>query len=600
MTNNKIINNINELTTYGKTYKSKCRRNLRAFEWSRSINIDSLTDANVVGYNNIGMFAGESDTTTSIQENIIRSCVDTLVSKIASQKVRPYFNTINGTFKDLKIVKAAQQFFDIYYDEKDVVSLVTDTFRNSCIFDKGIIYVDKDTQEICRVLPWQFYVDSKEKTYNKITKCVWKREHYPTSLLPYKTDLKEVTYTKYYDLNEHIEVEYIPELDKLTKKSFDFNVIPFIIIYYSDPIIGNTSSSIVDQLYGIALEIDNLMTKIRDASQLSSPLKFLIPEQSDVKVDKLSNRTGEVIKYTYFNGVPPITVATEPFMDPQWMQTIETLKQHAYELIGISQLSATSQKPKGLDSGVALATMEDIESDRFETQLNNVISAYKDLAKLCLTLFNDDASILPADRWRSDITWHDVKSIYERMSLDFSAAEYLSKDPSEKLKQLQALVAAGVIPQSRMVSLMQLPDLEQGYSIANNSINAVMAIIDRCIEKDDYNIPPYIFNPLLKSEILNTCLSLTSSNLDENKADIDKLMRLYEVALKRDGNAQTTAEMMAVQNLQNEMTADLQNPNGMINSAVNGVVQQNNINNIMTQNQQLQNAAMQGAALQGV
>jgi len=583
----KYLNDINEYVNKNGAWKSKALRNLRVYEYTPSLSLQNLSDDEVVGYFQ-GSIWNEEDTTSIIQENIVRSTIDTLVSKIASQKVRPFINTVNGSFKDMQVVKSAQTFFDSFFEENDVNKQVSLAFRDACIFDRGYVFVDKVNKRIIRALPWQVFIDSKEKSYDKVTKVVYQQKHFPTSLLNVDTRLNEVTYIQLWDIKAHKHVIYIQELDLYKEEEYLADVIPFVTINYSNPVKGNSSSCVVDLLYGIQKEVDQLVAKIKDASQLASPLKYFVPQQSNIKVEKLSNRVGEVITYNLppnYNG-NPVTVATEPFMDPEWMKTLEQFKQHAYELVGISQLSAMSQKPKGLDSGVALSTMEDIESDRFETQLNSVIRSYVELAKVCIKVF--DGSILPPNKLRaSNVTWDDIVAMQDNMTIQFSAAENLSKDPSMKLQQLQALVAAGVIPQSRVAQLMEIPDLQQGYSFANNAINAVMAVIDDCIERDNYEIPFYIPIDMLQEEIVNTCLSLKGANSIENNADINKLMQLFAVAEKMKINSQTSAEMAASQGLQNEIAADLQNPNGVINTQVN--------NQLM----QLQMAQMQGQALQG-
>ena len=115
------------------------------------------------------------------------------------------------------------------------------------------------------------------------------------------------------------------------------------------------------------------------------------------------------------------------------------------------------------------------------------------------------------------------------MSIQYSGADSLSKDPSTKLQQLQSLATAGVIPSARISQLMQIPDLEMGYSLSNNAIDAVMEIIKECIEEDNFDVPEYIPFELLKEEIINTQLSLRASGKDKkNDKDILKLTKLYE------------------------------------------------------------------------
>ena len=570
---NKVVERINYLKSFYGTYRQKCLRNLRAFENSPNISIYNLTDNECAGYYQNNAY-DNSPKQASVQENIIRSCIDTLTSKIASQKVRPFINTVNATFREMQIAKQAQDYFDAVFDEQNVNEIVSDVFRDSCIFDKGIIFIDKDSYKISRIMPWQVFVDPREVSYGRLTKLVWVQEQFPTSLLPLKVDedqYKTVTYFQFWDLNEKKHYHYIPELKRMEVEKWECNTLPFIFVRYTNPIKGNTSQSIVDLLYGIQQEIDMLMTKIKKASR-EVPIQtfFVNASASDVKVDEFENGAGQMVTYTPSPTASgdPIHSSTTPFMDPQWMQTVEALKQHAYEMVGISQLSATSQKPAGLNSGVALSTMEDIESDRFETQLNTVIHAYVDIARMMTQLIPAEKDILPPNKFRSTIKWADIVNMRDQMKIQFSAAQSLSKDPSQKLQQLQALYAAGLIPQQRIAQLMDLPDLQLGYSIANNAINAVLSVIDDCLENNNFNIPEYVPNDMLCEEIMNTCLSLKAANNYQNNADIDKLLQLYQKAKMLNIEAQTNAEMAAVGTLTQELNEDIANPNGQINSAV--------------------------------
>jgi hypothetical protein len=178
--------------------------------------------------------------------------------------------------------------------------------------------------------------------------------------------------------------------------------------------------------------------------------------------------------------------------------------------------------------------MEDVESERFETQLNQVIKAYVDVAKICLAVFPPEEDILPEVATRYTVKWRDIVEESKKMQIQFSSADSLSKDPSQKLQQLIALAQAGVIPQSRISQFMEIPDLQGGYSIANNAINAVLSSIQDCVNNDVFDIPEYIPLQLLEDEILNTQLSLRSANYEMNRESIDKLSRLYAMCLEKE------------------------------------------------------------------
>ena len=563
MDKNQIISNINTLESRYSAYKSKCLRNLRLFTYSSTTTLD-ISESEVVGFYQRGTFSTSDDTTSAIQENVIASCIETLCSKIASQKVRPFFNTVNGTFKEMQIAKQAQIFFDMLYEENNVNEIITDAFRNACVFDKGIVKISDDG--ITNRLPWNVFFDPREVTYNQITYVAEKLPKTPGRILELKYGIKanrnlDYTVYEYYDVMEHIKAVYVQELNKVVTHEYKPNIIPYLEIHYTNPVKGDTSQSVVDQLYGIQTQIDELLAVMKDSIAVNPGMTLLVPRSSNIKTNMLSNRTGQIIQYDPIPGqtTSPVTYATNDIISPQFVQLLDKLKNDAYEIVGISQLSATSQKPSGLNSGVALNTMEDIESSRFETQLNSVVRLYVDVAKACLDIFPPEIDILPDDLNRANIKWADIVEARNNMKIQFSAAESLSKDPSEKLKQLVALSQAGVIPQSHIATLMELPDLQSGYNLANNAFNSVYTFIDNVLVSGILpdKIPVYLpknKGGLLETEIVNTMLSL-SIKPEINAKEIDLLQQLFSKVQEEQVNSSTNAEMFAVQTLNQELTA---------------------------------------------
>ena len=563
MDKNQIISNINRLESRYSAYKSKCLRNLRMFTYSSTTTLD-ISESEVVGFYQRGTFSTSDDTTSAIQENIIASCIETLCSKIASQKVRPFFNTVNGTFKEMQIAKQAQIFFDMLYEENNVNEIITDAFRNACVFDKGIVKISDDG--ITNRLPWNVFFDPREVTYNQITHVAEKLPKTPGRILELKYGIKadrnlDYTVYEYYDVMEHIKAVYVQELNKVVTHEYKPNIIPYLEIHYTNPVKGDTSQSVVDQLYGIQTQIDELLAVMKDSIAVNPGMTLLVPRSSNIKTNMLSNRTGQIIQYDPIPGqtTSPVTYATNDIISPQFVQLLDKLKNDAYEIVGISQLSATSQKPAGLNSGIALNTMEDIESSRFETQLNSVVRLYVDVAKACLDIFPPEIDILPDDLNRANIKWKDIVEARNNMKIQFSAAESLSKDPSEKLKQLVALSQAGVIPQSHIATLMELPDLQSGYNLANNAFNSVYTFIDNVLVSGILpdKIPVYLpknKGGLLETEIVNTMLSL-SIKPEINAKEIGLLQQLFSKVQEEQVNSSTNAEMFAVQTLNQELTA---------------------------------------------
>ena len=553
-----ILKNIAELETANSIRLQKYSRNLRKYLATPGINLDTLTSNSAsVGYDySINTFS-DGNTLSPPSINVIKSVIDTLVSKIATSKVRPFINTLNGSYKEMQTALQAQQFFDIFYEAQNVHMTVSKAFEDACIFDTGAIYIDKDTCSIKKCLPWQVYVRPAELVYNKLTRVYYKQADYPVTLLTeditkkFRRKVEYVDYGIYYDTFNKVKAHVVAGHIVKTEP-WDYDVLPFIFLYYNKPNIGTTSLSVVDILYTLQNEVDMLVAKISAAAELTPGNTIFLPEGGSVKATQLNNGVGNVLTYRPTPNMTgsPVTVATPAFIDGQYQMLLNELIQRAYELVGISQLSAMSQKPTGLDSGVALSTMESIESDRFETQLKQVINAYVDIARVCVELFDGD--ILPNSNRRLSISWNDIRKANDSLKIQFSAADALSKDPSVKLQQLQALAQSGIIPQSRIASLMELPDIQSGFSLANNAVNAVYAVINDCIENNNFELPTYVPFTLLKEEIINVQLSLKAANKKGNAEDIEKLQKLYSIVEDKELEFQKSSEEMAMEQANNE------------------------------------------------
>lgn len=539
---------ISALTNDTSKRKNKYTLNYRYFSGSPSSSLDSV--ANAVVYNAFNNY-------TEIGSlNVIRSCIETLVSKMAQNKVRPYFNCVNGSFKDIQIVKQSQIFFDDYLDKQDFHTIIQNVFRDAAIFDRGFIFVEDGV--IKRAYPWQVSTNASDKAYNKeLTEVYYERKEYPVNLLPdnlkkYCKDQVTTSYGIYYNSIDEVKVYGIPGHQYI--EYYD-KPVPFIEINYGDPVNGNTNISLADIIRPIQDEIDSLYEKISKAAELDPGLVMWVPEESNIKATALDNNVGNIYTYTATPNMTgsPVSISTPAFIDPSYTSLLNDLIQKAYELAGVSQLSASSMKPQGADSGIALQTLQNTESERFQVQLDKYINAYTDVTKLIIALADPDEQIIPEMNGNLAITWNDVVEETKKMKLQYSCMDALSKDPSTKLQQLQMLAQAGVISPSRISEFLEIPDLQQGYSLANNAVNAAMIVIQRAIDLEDYDVPPYIPYMLLREEIINTQLSLTAAGYEQNMVALERCQKLYEaideieeqagIALEAENQAQVSGQM---------------------------------------------------------
>ena len=533
MTKTKVLENVAELKSLQSTRLSKYTRNYRLYESTRGITLDNLRNNNNAGYYKD---SASYDTSPDISLNIIKSCTDTLTSDMANIKARPYFSTVNGSWKDIQITKEAQRFFDQYFEYGNIGKIVTDAFRDACIFDTGVIFVNPFLNKIEKLLPWQVFCRPAEATYNNITRIYIEHKDYPTTLIPgYKGKQQYTTYGYYFDTINHVKATLIADTDQVTISDYTAEMVPVLLLHYNTPITGTGCSSIADILAPIQVAINFLLNRYKDASQKNPAQTFFVPQGSNIEAFKLNNEIGNIIAYATTSNMTssPVTVSTPPFIDGQYLDGVLKLKDLAYEMVGISQTSATGTKQKGITSGVMLQTMENVENDRFQTQTDMVIRAYKDICRIFMSVIDPKYDILSASLYTSMFKWQDVVTLRDKMKLQFSTSDISSKDPSVKIQMIQMLMNTGLVSREMLMQTMDLPDLDLSLNHENSCWNAVQKCINLCIESDVYDVPSFIPYPALISEIVNTMMLLYANNYDLNKESIRKLAKLFEVVYRK-------------------------------------------------------------------
>ena len=460
--------------------------------------------------------------------NVIKSVIDSLVSKLSNNKVRPFFAPVDGTFKTKKVIRQAQQFFDIYYDKINLNNIISETFKDACIFDIGYIIINPFTFEVERV-PSYCIEELNVNGENKVALIKW--IHQPSLILDkYGIEAKR----QYINVEMLIkENEAILYVDEKKVKTIPTNGYPIVNVYYNEPINNGKTVSIVDELEGIQTQIDLINAKIAATSQLTPANLVFIDEQSGLKSSDINNKDCQIYPVGIQPGstANPVNVVTPVPFDPYWSAMLDFYINKAYDMIGISQLSAQSRKPSGLDSGIALQTMEDIESDRFEVQVNHFINAYINVTRKLIEIIPENFEILPADKYQSTMTWAALKEQNNLYKVQYSAATSLSKEPAERAKQIIQMSQIGLITPSKAAELMDMPDLTDAYSDAEAMEMAVSAVINNAVEYDLYDVPAYVSLTSLAREISleQNQLFISMSAGKDNSEVAESLKRLNKL-----------------------------------------------------------------------
>jgi hypothetical protein len=475
-------------------------------------------------------------------ENVIKSCIDTKVSKMSQVKVRPYFNPVNGLWKTRKVCRVAQQWADEWYQRNTVYDSGTMSYRDAQVFEVGHVWVNEATKKPVRIKPWEYYIDPAEVNFKAVSRCMVVFQKYPLWAL--KDIIKSGTaaaqrlanapfsradkYRIYYHLTDGKRYDIIDgEIHKVTPIKFTRS--PVATMYYCPPIKGIWSPSLVDDLITLQRELDLVNEKIHDAEE-NTPANFILaPTMGGIKASKVdAGKAGLLYEYEPVPGASsPATVVTPASVNAQLLQRRKEIIEAMYNISGVSMLSAQSKKPSGINSGVMLDTLEDVESERFNFELQNYERFCMDIAEIAIEVFDEDSDILPKRKQRPTISWKEIKAEREFYSIQFSPASALSNTPKVKLEQVEKLQKMGLIGPEWAAEMLQFPDLEKSYGIASANRDDIEMITERAAELGDFDFFEVVHLPDLYKNVMNEIMRLDAD--DENLKIIANLVEFLKI-----------------------------------------------------------------------
>lgn len=441
--------------------------------------------------------------------NIVKSSVDTLSSKIGKVKTRPYFLTEGGDWGKQDRAKKLTQYMDGLFDDLKIYRHGRLVFRDGCVLGLGALKMWTQDGEIKaeRVISEEIIVDEMEGAYGSPRQLHQvKNMHREVAL-----DLYGTTPAKRQAIEEARKVDKDGSQQKssadmirvteswhlrsgpkardgkhtitvssgtLFAEEYKRDRFPFVFWRWSQDLMGFYGMGLSEELAPIQLEINKLLRTIQKAMHLAAVPQVWLDYESKEVSEKITNK---IASQNYYAGKPPIWI-TPGAMPPEVYAHLNDLFDKGFFIAGISQLSAAGLKPRGLDSGVALRNMQDIESDRFALTQETLEEFYMDVADLAIELTEElyeaakdekgeiDPSKAPKIRVKKkksieEISWADVRMDCDDYVLRKYPSNLLPTQPEAKLQTVQELVQAGYIPREDAMSLLDFPDVENYRSL---------------------------------------------------------------------------------------------------------------------------------------
>ncbi len=486
--------------------------------------------------------------------NIVQSCIDTLTSRIAQNKPKPMFLTEAGSSKLQRKAKKLDAFcYGLFY-ENDIYQKGPKGFRDGCVFGEGIIHPYSEFGKVKyeRVFPYELLMDYLESHYGmESTKSLFRIKNIDRTELaesyPGKAgEIARMSNTSTFisannrsvaDTVTVIEAWRLPVGDKdgrhvivtensiLIDEDYDEDFFPFAILRYSDRLYGPYAQGMAEQLVPLQVEINRTLISIQRSLYLGGTHKIFVKSGSKVIKSHFDNMIGTIMEYA--GDTMPQYVVPQ-LVQPEIYSHLENMIQKGYQLPGVSQLSASSLKPMGIDSGKALRAVDDIQVQRFQTVAQCYEQFFVDLAKITVSVARDTyekngklSVKVPGKRFIETIDWKDVNLEDDEFNLQIYPVSKLPNDPEGRLATIQEMMQAGLITPEAGRRLLDYPDLASEENLYNATADYLHKILDQIVEDGDYTPPAPEDNlQLAKKLVLEYIAQGKLNELEDDKLDL--------------------------------------------------------------------------------
>lgn len=264
------------------------------------------------------------------------------------------------------------------------------------------------------------------------------------------------------------------------------------------------------------------------AIELMGVPRIYIDELSQIVETAFNNNIGTIIKG---RGKPPefINPTSNP---PEIYEWIKWLIENAYQMSGVSAMSAASQKPAGLNSGEAQRVFLNTQDTRFAALERRYQNVYTDLSYLIIDCAKDIAeeegsysTVYPNKDGTREVDLPKAAMLRDTYVIQCYEESALPKDPAGRQAKLSEMLAAGEITNQEFRRLSSLPDLAQSDALANALEERILHDLDAIVEdgKKGYCAPdPFILDPsdLATTLTVNYINKYAVTDLEEEKMQL--------------------------------------------------------------------------------
>ncbi len=531
----------------------------------RQLAVDVRMYSGLSVYSYAGSNVSKMDRTKTLPDdrptfNLIQVGADTLVSRIGQSKPQPKFLTDGADYKERHLAQELNQFIiGEFYQTKAYIK-AKKMFKDGLVTGGGALKVYEDDSGkvgVDRVLQTDLFVDDNDSLNGNPQQLYQLKLMDRDKLIANNRDAADIiaaTPQSYPDnapdsgrttADQVMVVEgwklpsgsdpkapgYVAGRHTIATmggiildEPWDKPKFPFVFFNYSDPFLGFWGQGVATQLFGTQMALNRILYTIAKAITLVGVPRVFQEMNSKVVSAHHNNEVGVIVK---FQGTKP-TYEVAPCNAPELYAERDKLIEYGLRQIGVSDMQATGEKPGGLNSGEAIRSYDDVNSDRFAETSEKYDQIFIDLAYLITDVAMDIAkrdgkyqTVYPNKDGTKEIDLPKMSLLKNPFVIQCFNESSLPRTPAGRIATVTEQVQAGMLSVKEGRRLMRFPDLDQNEKLDNASEERIFQILDKIVEDGSYTPPDPFMDLDLATTLTVQYINLyLAAKLEEEKADL--------------------------------------------------------------------------------
>lgn len=272
----------------------------------------------------------------------------------------------------------------------------------------------------------------------------------------------------------------------LAEEEWEQDGFPLVRLLWARHRWGWSGTSLLQEGKGLAVGLSENFNKLTTRFRLCGAKRTYIEEDSVVDESQMqSNADEEIIKIrkgTQFlpqdNPPSPVSESEVTWMQTHWDMWWKTTR--------MSEMRATSRKEPGLEAGVAIRMVNDMQSSTFSVPSKNYEMYFVESAEQFILRARELAAMGedPAVFMDEEILWSEVELPENTFEITVGPASGLPNDVPGRIQLASDLADRGIIPPDVYVRLIQLPDLEVEMDQLSAQNRYMERIIDEMLDAE--------------------------------------------------------------------------------------------------------------------